>query len=60
MIIENLKQFKINLLPFLKMLFYNTVCKWYIRLFGKRDERRLKYKVSFCLIFKDEAPFLKE
>lgn len=60
MIIEKLKQFKRNLLPFLKMLFYNTVCKGYIQLVGKKDKRKLKYMVSFCLIFKNEAPFLKE
>ena len=49
-----------DFIPFLKMLFYNIICKGYIKLFGKRDKRELKYKVSLCLIFKDEAPFLKE
>ncbi|MBR2631739.1 MAG: glycosyltransferase family 2 protein [Bacteroidaceae bacterium] len=49
-----------DFIPFLKMLFYNIICKGYIKLFGKRDKRKLKYKISFCLIFKDEAPFLKE
>lgn len=42
------------------MLFYNTVCKWWIELFGKKDNRELKYYVSLCLVFKDEASFLKE
>lgn len=46
--------------PFVKMLFYNTVCKSYIELFGTHDRRQLKYRISLCLIFKDEAPFLKE
>ena len=44
----------------LQMLFYNTVCKGWIMLFGKHDRRQLKYRVSLCLIFKNEAPFLKE
>lgn len=26
-----------------KTLIYNTVCKWWIELFGKRDDRKLKY-----------------
>lgn len=46
--------------PFLKMLFYNSVCKIWIKLFGKPDRRNLKYRVSLCLIFKNEALFLKE
>ena len=44
----------------LLMYFYNTVVKGYIKLFGAKDKRELKYKVSACLIFKDEGPFLKE
>lgn len=43
-----------------KMLFYNTICKLWIKLFGTHDTRQLKYKVSLCLIFKNEAPFMKE
>lgn len=42
------------------MLFYNSICKGYIELFGKRDKRKLKYRISLCLIFNNEAPFLKE
>ena len=42
------------------MLFYNTVCKGYIKMFGTHDRRKMKYQVSLCLIFKNEAPFLKE
>ncbi len=41
-------------------LFYNAIYKSYICLFGSRDNRQLKYRISLCLIFKDEAPFLKE
>lgn len=44
----------------LKMVFYNLICKSWIILFGKRDNRKLKYHISLCLIFKNEAPFLKE
>ena len=47
-------------LPFFRMLFYNSICKFYIIVFGKKDRRIMKYRVSLCLIFKDEAPFLKE
>ena len=43
-----------------KLVFYNLVCKNWILLFGKHDRRKLKYNVSLCLIFKNEAPFLKE
>lgn len=42
------------------MIFFNTVCKLWITLFGKKDTRMLKYEVSLCLIFNNEAPFLKE
>ena len=45
---------------FIKMLLYNSVCKLWIELFGTKDRRKLKYYISLCLIFKDEAPFLKE
>lgn len=41
-------------------LFYTVVVKNYIRIFGKQDTRKMKYRVSLCLIFKNEAPFLKE
>ena len=49
-----------DVFPFFRMLFYNSVCKTWIRLFGKHDNRHLKYQISLCLIFKNEAPFLKE
>lgn len=45
---------------FSKMVFFNTICKSWIALFGTHDKRNLKYRVSLCLIFKNEAPFLKE
>lgn len=45
---------------YVKIFFYNTVCKAYIELFGSHDQREMKYRISLCLIFKDEAPFLKE
>ena len=41
-------------------LFYTLVVKNCIRLTGKRDTRKLKHRISLCLIFKNEAPFLKE
>lgn len=45
---------------FFRMCFYNTICKGWIKLCGTHDKRQLKYRVSLCLIFKNEAPFLKE
>ncbi len=59
-IIDKIKKTERLIKPYAKMLFYNTLCKWQIQLFGKKDKRKLKYNVSLCLIFKDEAPFLKE
>lgn len=41
-------------------LWCNIVYKPWIFLFGKHDRRKMRYEVSLCLIFKDEAPFLKE
>ncbi len=58
---KSFKQFvKTKLISFFQMLFYNSIVKGWIIAFGKKDKRKLKYKVSLCLIFKDEAPFLKE
>lgn len=45
---------------FVKMLYYNMFYKTWIELFGTSDKRKLKYRISLCLIFKNEAPFLKE
>lgn len=45
---------------YLLSLLYTFVIKNCIRLYGRRDERTMKYPVSLCLIFKNEAPFLKE
>lgn len=47
-------------LIFFRTLFYNSICKGWIKLFGSHDKRKMKYQVSLCLIFKNEAPFLKE
>lgn len=47
-------------IPFLRMLFYNTICKCWINWLGCKDNRIMKYRLSLCLIFKNEAPFLKE
>lgn len=44
----------------IKLLVWNTLYKWYVKLFQERDKRLLKYKTAICLIFKNEAPFLKE
>lgn len=44
----------------LLIIIYNSIYNPYIRLFGKKDKRSLKYKTSLCLIFKDETPFLQE
>lgn len=61
MIIKKIKRFtKDEIIPFFQMLFYNTICKGWIELFGTKDKRKLKYNISLCLIFKNEAPFLKE
>lgn len=64
MMLELLKKIKVWLdrvfMPFIKMCFYNTFCKVYIELFGRKDKREMKYRLSLCLIFKNEAPFLKE
>ena len=64
MILELLKKIKARIdrvfMPFIKMCFYNTFCKAYIELFGRKDKREMKYRLSLCLIFKNEAPFLKE
>lgn len=54
------KCLKNDVVPFFKMCFYNTICKSYIEVFGAHDKRDMKYRVSLCLIFKNEAPFLKE
>lgn len=45
---------------FLLSLFYTVVIKNCIKLFGCKDCRKLKHRISLCLIFKNEAPFLKE
>lgn len=50
----------IDCIRFLQMCFYNTFCRVWIKLFGTHDNRQLKYRVSLCLIFKNEALFLKE
>lgn len=41
-------------------IFYNFLVKPYICVCGSHDNRKMKYFISACLIFKDEAPFLKE
>ena len=43
-----------------RALYYNFLCKTLVLLFSKRKKVQKKYQVSLCLIFKDEAPFLKE
>ena len=45
MIIKTLKQIKRNFIPFSKMLFYNSICKGWIEMFGKHDKRIMKYRV---------------
>lgn len=55
------KQFiREKIIPFTYMLFYNSLCKGWITLMGSHDRRKMKYEVSLCLIFKNEAKFLKE
>ena len=39
---------------------YNYGIRPYVRWFGKVDTRQRKHRVALCLIFKNEAPFLKE
>ena len=45
---------------FIEDVFCNIVLRPYITVFGRHDKRRMKYYFSLCLIFRDEAPFLKE
>lgn len=45
---------------YLDLLYLDTICKSYIKLFVEPDQRKLQHYLSFFLIFKDEAPFLKE
>lgn len=49
-----------HLFPLIQNLFFNSVGQIFVRLFGKNDERNLKYDISLCLIFKDEGKFIKE
>ena len=58
MIIRNWINSKIG--SYIKFIFYNTLCKWYIILCGTHDNRNTVHRLSLCLIFKNEAPFLKE
>lgn len=51
---------KVHLERFIKNAFYNLICNTYIRITGNHDNRTSKYYLSLCLIFKNEAPFLKE
>lgn len=44
----------------IKLLIWNTVFKWHVQLIQKPDTRKMKYKSTICLIFKNEAPFLRE
>jgi hypothetical protein len=43
-----------------KAIYFNSICKVIVLLFAKKNIEKKKYKVSLCLIYKDEAPFLKE
>lgn len=52
--------FNNHIFPFVQNVFFNSIGRFYISIFGSVDNRKLKYKYSLCLIFKDEAPFLKE
>lgn len=45
---------------FILSIIYTYIFKSWIKLFGSKDERKMKYRISLCLIFKNEAPFLKE
>lgn len=58
--LDKIREVKGSIELFCKMLFYNSICKGWIQLLGRHDNRQLKYKVSLCLIFKNEASFLKE
>ena len=60
-ILRRLKRwYKSDFVPFVKMCLYNSVCKSYIELFGTHDKRNMRHRISLCLIFKNEALFLKE
>jgi hypothetical protein len=49
-----------RLTNFTLAIYYNSIAKLLVILFAKRKLEKRKYVVSLCLIFKDEAPFLKE
>lgn len=55
-----IKNIKIKTKFFLKSVFYTYFIKNIIKWFGKADNRQMKHRISLCLIFKNEAPFLKE
>ena len=49
-----------HFIPLILNLFFNTIGKFSLKIFGTEDKRLLKHNVSLCLIFKDEGRFLKE
>lgn len=57
---SKLRSIYFRTIQILQMLFYNTICKLCIELFGNHDNRQMRYRLSLCLIFKNEAHFLKE
>jgi len=60
MIELKIKKYLKNLINALLAIYYNSICKMLVLLFAKKNLEKKRYKVSLCLIFKDEAPFLEE
>jgi hypothetical protein len=57
---QKIKKFLNSINEVMQAIYFNSVCKILVYIFAKRDIEKKKYSVSLCLIFKDEAPFLKE
>lgn len=51
---------KLSIKESIRLAFYNIICKMHIELCGRHDNRKMKYDFALCLIFKNEAAFLKE
>jgi hypothetical protein len=49
-----------SIIEVLQAIYLNSICKILVFIFAKRSIEIKKYRVSLCLIFKNEAPFLSE
>ena len=60
MIKQKIRVFLYLFIQAVQAVYFNSICKVLVWLCAKRNIGKKKYNVSLCLIFKDEAPFLKE